>query len=117
MILDIVSCPSAEDQRDETTWGYHLLKSSEKGLNPEYSIADFGTGLRAGQSAAWSEVPCFGDIFHAISVFEKLSSFVTNKALKLMSDCEKIQLNMVKASIQKTRSVSFKTVSVLPQIR
>ena len=39
------------EHRDEDTWGYHLLEASEQGLNPEYSIADAGKGLRAGHGA------------------------------------------------------------------
>ncbi len=46
-----------EDHRDETTWGVHLLDLAERGLHPEYSIADGGNGLRAGQRAAWPGVP------------------------------------------------------------
>jgi hypothetical protein len=36
------------EQRDETTWGVHLLDARALGLNPTYTIADTATGLRAG---------------------------------------------------------------------
>ena len=45
---------AAEDHRDETTWGVHLLELAEKGLHPDYTIADGGRGLRAGQASEWS---------------------------------------------------------------
>ncbi|MCP4115839.1 MAG: hypothetical protein GY737_10620, partial [Desulfobacteraceae bacterium] len=49
---------SAEEHRDETTWGVHLLELMERGLCPIYTVADGGKGLRAGQAAAWPDVPC-----------------------------------------------------------
>ncbi|MBE9061402.1 hypothetical protein IQ256_10510 [cf. Phormidesmis sp. LEGE 11477] len=52
------------DHRDEDTWGYHLLDVMSQGFNPDYTIADGGSGLRAGQKAAMPEVPCHGDVFH-----------------------------------------------------
>ncbi|MGI4943866.1 MAG: hypothetical protein ACRYHQ_25435 [Janthinobacterium lividum] len=56
---------AAEDRRDADTWGVHLLDAAAQGLRPEYTIADAGQGLRAGQKAAWGETPpCHGDVFH-----------------------------------------------------
>jgi hypothetical protein len=42
----------------------HLLDAAEQGLRPDYTIADAGRGLRAGQQAAWGDTPCHGDVFH-----------------------------------------------------
>jgi hypothetical protein len=42
----------------------HLLDAAERGLRPDYTIADAGRGLRAGQEAAWGDTPCHGDVFH-----------------------------------------------------
>ncbi|MBV8870630.1 MAG: hypothetical protein JOY65_14640, partial [Acetobacteraceae bacterium] len=53
-----------EDRRDADTWGVHLLDAAQQGLRPDYTIADAGQGLRAGQRAAWGETPCHGDVFH-----------------------------------------------------
>jgi hypothetical protein len=55
---------AAERHRDADTWGVHLLEASRQGLAPEYTIADAGQGLRAGQKAAWGDTPCHGDVFH-----------------------------------------------------
>ena len=55
---------AAEQRRDADTWGVHLLDAAEQGLRPDYTIADAGQGLRAGQRAAWGETPCHGDVFH-----------------------------------------------------
>jgi len=55
---------AAEHHRDADTWGVHLLDATEQGLKPDYTIADAGQGLRAGQKAAWGDTPCHGDVFH-----------------------------------------------------
>jgi hypothetical protein len=56
----------AEQHRDADTWGVHLLDAAERGLRPDYTIADAGRGLRAGQQASWGDTPCHGDVFHTI---------------------------------------------------
>ena len=55
---------AAERRRDADTWGVHLLDAAQQGLDPDYTIADAGQGLRAGQRAAWGDTPCHGDVFH-----------------------------------------------------
>ncbi len=55
---------AAEHRRDADTWGVHLLDAAAQGLGPNYTIADAGQGLRAGQRAAWGDTPCHGDVFH-----------------------------------------------------
>jgi hypothetical protein len=55
---------AAEQRRDADTWGVHLLDAAQQGLDPDYTIADAGQGLRAGQKAAWGSTPCHGDVFH-----------------------------------------------------
>ena len=54
----------AAEHRDADTWGMHLLDATKRGLRPDYTIADAGQGLRAGQKAAWDDTPCHGDVFH-----------------------------------------------------
>jgi len=55
---------AAEERRDADTWGVHLLDAAQQGLDPDYTIADAGQGLRAGQGTAWGDTPCHGDVFH-----------------------------------------------------
>jgi hypothetical protein len=52
------------EHRDENTWGFHLLDAMAQGFDPDYTIADGGSGLRAGQKAVMQETPCHGDVFH-----------------------------------------------------
>ena len=88
---------SAEEHRDETTWGFHLLELRERGLHPIYTIADGGKGLRAGQAAAWPDVPCHGDVFHAEREFGKLAYYLENHAASAVTKREKIENKMARA--------------------
>ena len=69
-----------EDHADETAWGVHLLDLAEKGLAVDYTIADGGRGLRAGQRAAWPQVRCHGDVFHAERELGQLAFFLERRA-------------------------------------
>ena len=84
----------AAENRDGETWGWHLLEASERGLCPEYTIADGGTGLRAGQELAWPEVPCHGDIFHAIKDGQELVRYLTGKAQTATTHRQKLDQQM-----------------------
>ncbi len=86
-----------EDHRDETAWGVHLLDLAERGLNPEYTIADGGKGLRAGQAAAWPGVPCHGDVFHALREFGQLASYLENRARGLCAALGRLTRKMERA--------------------
>ncbi len=51
------------EYRDEDTCGCHLLDVIVQGFDPKYTIADGGSGLRAGLKAVMPETPCHGDVF------------------------------------------------------
>jgi hypothetical protein len=65
---------SQEEHHDADTWGVRLLELQERGFAPDATIADFAKGLRAGQEQALPDVPCRGDVFHAL---HKVMSAVT----------------------------------------
>ena len=67
------------ERRDEDTWGYHLLDVMEQGFDPDYTIADGGSGLRAGQKAVMPEVPCHGDVFHIQHQFEQVANSLVRR--------------------------------------
>jgi len=75
---------SLEEHRDATTWGVRLLELSKKGLAPDYTVADAGSGLRAGQALAWPYTPCWGDHFHALHQFTEVCRFQDNQAYRAM---------------------------------
>ncbi len=71
---------TAEERRDADTWGVHLLDAAQQGLDPDYTIADAGQGLRAGQRAAWGDTPCHGDVFHIQRQCEGLATTLQHLA-------------------------------------
>ena len=85
---------AAEAQRDGDTWAIHLLDLKTQGLNPDYVIADAGTGLRAGQKIAWSDTPCHGDTFHIEQQFETVVNIWTRKAGGITSACEQLEARL-----------------------
>lgn len=68
------------EHRDEETWGWYLLDVMAQGFDPDYTIADGGSGLRAGQKAAMPETPCHGDVFHIQQQFEQVANGLARHA-------------------------------------
>ena len=85
---------AAEQRRDADTWGVHLLDAAEQGLRPDYTIADAGQGLRAGQRAAWGDTPCHGDVFHIQRQCEGLANTLSRLAKGATSRRKTLQAKM-----------------------
>jgi hypothetical protein len=81
----------AAEHRDADTWGVHLLDAASQGLKPDRTIADAGQGLRAGQKAAWGEIPCQGDVFHIQQQYEGLASTLSRLAKGARSRRQKLE--------------------------
>jgi hypothetical protein len=71
---------SLEEHRDADTWGVRLLELVDQGFAPTATIADFGSGLRAGHQEALPGCPCRGDVFHALSDVGSLVRYLENRA-------------------------------------
>jgi hypothetical protein len=71
---------SQEEYRDADTWAVRLLELQQRGFAPDATIADFATGLRAGQEQALPDVPCRGDIFHALQKVMSAVTFLDSQA-------------------------------------
>jgi hypothetical protein len=82
---------SQEDHRDADTWGVRLLELAERGFAPEAIVADFGTGLRAGQALALPEVPCRGDVFHVVHDLEPAVTYLENRAYEAIDACARLE--------------------------
>lgn len=99
--LDAHSCYcyllAKERHRDEITWGVHLLDLMEQGWHPQRTIADFARGLRAGQSEVCPEIPCDGDVFHALKDFHKLTGFLEHRAISAMQHRQTLEAKMERA--------------------
>jgi len=86
-----------EKSRAADTWALRLMELSDKGLQPDYTVADGGTGLRAGQTLAWPDIPCRGDVFHALLEIGRLAVYLEHRAFGAMSAREKTETKMTKA--------------------
>jgi hypothetical protein len=85
---------AAEAHRDGDTWAIHLLDLQARGLKPDYTIADAGTGLRAGQQLAWPDTPCHGDVFHIHQQFETLVNLRARIASGACSEREALEARL-----------------------
>ena len=85
------------DHRDEDTWGCHLLDLVAQGFDPNYTIADGGSGLRAGQKAVMPETPCHGDVFHIQHQFEQVANGLARQAQGATTYRIKLEQTIAKA--------------------
>lgn len=77
--------------RDAETWGIHLLDLAAQGLHPDYTGADGGRGLRAGQALAWPGVPCQGDVFHGLQELTRLTATLERRAYAALAQHEALK--------------------------
>jgi len=68
-----------------------LLDLVKQGFNPEATVADAGSSLRAGQALALPHVPCQGDVFHIVRDLEVVVSFLENRAYDALETNEHCQ--------------------------
>src|SRR5215469_1313557 len=81
---------SQEEHRDADTWGVRLLELQGHGFAPDATIADFGTGLRAGHKQAFPEVPCRSDVFHVLHKLLPVVTFLEHRAYAAMAARSKL---------------------------
>jgi len=82
---------SAEQHCDADTWGIRLLELVDQGFAPQANVADFGAGLRAGHKEALPEVPCRGDIFHALYAIGPLVGYLEKRAYEAIDARTKLE--------------------------
>jgi hypothetical protein len=82
---------SAEQHCDADTWGIRLLELVDQGFTPEANVADFGAGLRAGHKEALPEVPCRGDLFHALYTIRPLVGYLEKQAYEAIEARTKLE--------------------------
>jgi hypothetical protein len=82
---------SPEQHCDADTWGIQLLELVDQGFAPQATVADFGAGLRAGHKEALPEVPCRGDIFHALYTIGPLVGHLEKRAYEAIDARTKLE--------------------------
>jgi hypothetical protein len=71
----------------------------EQGFDPDYTIADGGSGLRAGQKAVMPETPCHGDVFHIQQQFEQVANGLARQAQGAITHRIKLEQTITKARL------------------
>lgn len=71
----------------------------DQGFNPDYTIADGGSALRAGQKAVMPDIPCHGDVFHIQQQFEQVANGLTRQAQGAMTRRIKLEQQIAKARL------------------
>jgi transposase-like protein len=94
---------SQEEHRDGDTWGIRLLELVDQDFAPEATVADFGSGLRAGHQEALPEVPCRGDVFHALYNLGPLARYLENRAYEAMDVRAKLERKQATAEHRRGR--------------
>jgi len=94
---------SAEDQRDGDTWALRLMECQDRGFAPDATVADFGTGIRAGQKRAMPGTPCRGDVFHALHEITPVVAFLENRACDTITALDKLERQKTKLQQQGRR--------------
>jgi len=100
---------SLESQRDAETWAIRMMELQDRGFRPEATIADAGSGLRAGQALAMPGVPCRGDVFHALQLVQPLVTFLENRAYEALAMHGKLQQKMARC---RWRGLRIQSISV-----
>ncbi len=78
----------------------------EKGLNPDYTIADAAKGIRAGQKAAWENIPCHGDVWHILDQGKTLCRNLAKKAQGATTQRSKLEEKMEIAKLKVTIAIA-----------
>jgi hypothetical protein len=95
---------SAEEHRDGDTWALRLMECQDRGFAPNATVADFGTGIRAGQARAMPGTPCRGDIFHAEHEITPVVTFLENRAYDTITALDKLEHKKAKLQQQGRRN-------------
>jgi hypothetical protein len=80
-----------EEHRDADTWAIRLMELNQQGFHPDATIADFAGGLRAGQAEALPDVPCRGDVFHALQAAMPLVRYLENRAYDAIASRSRLE--------------------------
>ena len=90
-----------------------LLELTERGFHPDATIADFAGGLRAGQAEALPDVPCRGDVFHALHTAMPLVRYLDNRGYDAIATRSRLQQRQARSEHRQGR----KDLSLAAQLR
>lgn len=92
------------DNRDSTTWGYHLLEKEKKqGLHLEMTVNDGGSGLRKGIEEAFPNISEQLDTFHTEYDLSKAVRALERESYKAIDAEEKLEKKMLSSKSKLTQ--------------
>jgi hypothetical protein len=94
---------SAEEHRDADTWGVRLLELTARGFHPDATIADFAGGLRAGQAEVLPDVPCRGDVFHALHTAMPLVRYLDHRGYDAIASRSRLEQRQARSEHRQGR--------------
>jgi hypothetical protein len=101
-------CLTTAERRDGDTWGVHLLDLRDQGLEPDYIVADAGSGIRSGHRMAWNgEKPCHGDVFHILHQMETLTNLQARMEKGKQTALAKLQAKASSGTASETLAVQL----------
>ena len=91
-----------------------MIKPSAQGFDPDYTIADGGSGLRAGQKAVMPTTPCHGDVFHIQQQFEQVANGLARQAQGATTQRIKLEQKIAQAKLtdSMTQKLTIQQVKV-----
>jgi hypothetical protein len=100
---------SVEERRDADTWAIRLLEAQERGLHPDYTVADAGVALRCAQTQVMPDVPCRSDVFHAQHEVTEVVTKLENRAHDAMTICDRLERKVARDKLRGRRA-DFSTI-------
>lgn len=107
---------SAQQHRDETTWGSVLLDVAQQGVQLVDLACDGARGIRAGVQATGLAIPLRPDLFHLIREAHRVTQRLEKRAYKAISTAERARRDRQEQDRPKPRrGAPLKVKVALPQ--
>ena len=107
---------SAQNHRDETTWGCVLLDIQQQGVQLVDIASDGARGIRAGVQAAGLAIPLRPDLFHLIREAHRVTQRLEMQAYRALEIAERARrARQEQERPKRRRGAPLKTKVALPQ--
>jgi hypothetical protein len=95
---------SLEEHRDAETWAIRLWELQERGLAPDFVVADAGDSHRAAHAQVFPHTTCRSDHFHVLHKLHEVVTIVANRAYAILDRCANWQNQIAHAKQQGRRA-------------
>jgi hypothetical protein len=94
---------SLEEHRDAETWAIRLWELQERGLAPDFVVADAGDSHRAAHAEVFPDTTCRSDHFHVLQKLHSVVTILQNRAYAILGRCANWQDQIARAKQQGRR--------------